>query len=182
MATSLPQPAHPAGQSANPPPAQTVAFRRVLTVLALAVSLVTAAMSSGPADAHTAPVRPHHASASHVGGASPFQHTCDEPTNPCYTAPQMHTYFVHRTHRFYHLSPNFHFPASFIHLAQAAHATWCRHHPTQCRAQRHQRLVEYRADPNGSCGPGWWCHQRQMISCAGGAIEPYWSCDGAYHD
>jgi hypothetical protein len=93
----------------------------------------------------------------------------------------MRSYFVHRTHGFYHLSTQFRFPPGFIHTAQAAHATWCRHHPAQCGAQPRQWRSESRLDPSGDCGPGWWCHERGLISCAGGGLVPYWSCDGAYH-
>ena len=115
------------------------------------------------------------------GSVNPGIHTCDDPDDPCYTAPQMHSYLGQEIHKFYRLRSSFRFSAAFIHLAQAAHDTWCSHHPSECKAQKAQWRADARANPNDSCGHNWWCHERGLISCAGGALEPYWSCDGAYH-
>jgi hypothetical protein len=159
----------------------------------LAVILAAVQPSIDSAVAQTQPDRRHDttipARLEAVGDvAAPRQdhraiRTCDDPDHPCYTAPQMHSYLVNRTHHFYHLAPAFRFPAAFIHLAQAAHASWCSHHPTQCKAQKAQWRADFNANPSDDCSPGsgWWCHERGLISCAGGGLVPYWSCDGAYH-
>jgi hypothetical protein len=154
--------------------------RRFLALIALAVCLVAGSAAMATASGRTLPSGQHEA-VPVEGRVNPDMHTCDDPDNPCYTAPQMHSYLVHCTHRFYHLSQSFRFPASFIHLAQTAHATWCTHHPIMCRAQKAQWRADAIAHPRDSCGQGWWCHERGLISCAGGGMEPYWSCEGAYH-
>lgn len=152
--------------------------RRQVALVLLLILCASAAMTSS-ADAAAPRISQPTA---HLLTSRPAIGTCDDPDRPCYTAVQMHTYFVHRTHRFYHLSAKFRFPASFIHQAQAAHAAWCQHHPARCKAQRAQWRLQARTHPHSGCGAGWWCHERGLISCAGGGLEPYWSCAGAYHD
>jgi hypothetical protein len=153
--------------------------RRLIAGVAVAVFLVAGLAGMNPASGHTQPHRQPDAVA--YGKAPQHIHTCDDPDNPCYTATQMHFYLVHRTHHFYRLSHSFRFPARFIHLAQAAHAAWCRHHPARCTAQKARWMADAIANPNDRCGPGWWCHERGLISCSGGGMVPYWSCEGAYH-
>jgi hypothetical protein len=151
-----------------------------MAVVAVALVLVAGLTAMDPASGTTGSGRQPDIVAA-PGGIQPDIHTCDDPDNPCYTAPQMHSYLVHRTHRFYRLSHSFRFPARFIHLAQAAHAAWCRHHPARCTAQTAQWRTDAIANHNDRCGPGWWCHERGLISCSGGGMVPYWSCEGAYH-
>jgi hypothetical protein len=133
----------------------------ILVVPLLAVVLVVG--TSGVAQAGQQ-VRPH-------------QHTCDDPENPCYTAPQMHTYLKQGVHHFHHLSDGFRFPTTFIHQVQAAQAAWCDARPRWCQALWDRWHRQDKADGYHDCSPyAYWCHMRGYISCAGGSLIPYWAC------
>ncbi len=123
-----------------------------------------------------APIR-HHTSYS-APQVSPQMHTCDDPNNPCYTADQMQSYWYARTHKFYHLNPAFRFPKAFVQAVVYKHNHYCKTHPSACVAQRQHMAQVLGVDPQ-TCTQYWQC-QRQMISCAGGSLEPYWSCNGAW--
>jgi hypothetical protein len=141
-----------------------------LALTAIAACLVAGSAATATASGQTLPSSQHDAVP--VGGQGQSEHALPATTR---ATPQPRcTYLVHRTHRFYHLSSSFRFPASFIHLAQTAHATWCTHHPIMCRAQKAQSQADAIANPHDSCGAGWWCHDRGLISRAGGGMAPYW--------
>ena len=89
----------------------------------------------------------------------------------------MHSYFVADTHGFHHLSDGFRFPGDFIRKAQAAQTAWCNAHPIWCQSMWDRLHRQGKGGLNEECRPhAWWCYERGWISCAGGALEPYWAC------
>lgn len=166
-----------------------VLFVTILSLFVGTLSLTQAAYGAPPPP-HAAAVKAVTTQAVHMSVLKAMgtdQHTCDDPDNPCYTVPQMVTYFHETSHRFYHLNKHFNLAPKFVTQAKTAHKRWCGTHSIICKHNwtTLKRLYQEqrKTDDGIECAfQTWWClYHASAAACLGGPGNPYWSCVGGYH-